>query len=849
MARYKKKDYLAVVELLEQVNRRLSQCDLHRVDAPAIFSDCQEAAITLGMNLEQQGEEGIRLTNILEEYCENLYQLSQKLVEGADNKVCAGYIQTMARQLAELEEGICKRLPERKEVVFLPYKASMWDSLESVWMAADKDPNCDAYVIPIPYYDKKPDGSIGKLHYEGGLYPDYVSVTDYREYDLEESHPDIIFIHNPYDQYNNATSIAPEYYSDKLKQCTKCLVYIPYYATAGGMGMGQSLCPVYFNADYIVMQSANYRKCFDPRIPDKKFLPLGSPKFDKVIRLCSNPPEAPTEWQEKMKGKKVYFYNTSLAGMLADTKSFLCKMEYIFQCFEGRKDSCLLWRPHPLLETTIDSMRQAYRPYFNQLKQYFLQNQLGIYDDTSDIEKTIALCDAYIGDGNTSVTTLFGVVGKPMFILNNGINAVPQTNDWRGEIIKDFFIDGQDDWMITQGNQLYCAPKHDYVYEYYCDLSSYSGGAYYKRVIEIAGKIYVCPQNAQNILVIEHNQIIKRIDLKNEANRPGAFSTALIADGYLYLLPFYYSAIVRYDTKGGQVDYIEGYQKYFVKNVRGEWRIGGSCVWRKYIMIASPDKNEVLAIDSASMQVSVIEIRTSNVSGYMVMVPEGDEIWLLPYDGKVIIRWNPTTGMITEYNQFPENFQCTNRPHGYVCMERPFSGMAFSQELVIVSPYWGNMFLSINKKTGEVKEWKPPFSITYELRNGYWNSGYAGKFLRKTDSLGEGSFRFFNYAERELFDVNIRTGEYREIPIIFQEEELRKHAAGFSEVSDWLPYGCMENAFCTLNDFLNDELCGDPFDKNRQIAAHKKITQNMDGTSGEKIYQIVCQKSRSGDIV
>ena len=290
MARYKKKDYLAVVELLEQVNRRLSQCDLHRVDAPAIFSDCQEAAITLGMNLEQQGEEGIRLTNILEEYCENLYQLSQKLVEGADNKVCAGYIQTIARQLAELEEGICKRLPERKEVVFLPYKASMWDSLESVWMAADKDPNCDAYVIPIPYYDKKPDGSIGKLHYEGGLYPDYVSVTDYREYDLEESHPDIIFIHNPYDQYNNATSIAPEYYSDKLKQCTKCLVYIPYYATAGGMGMGQSLCPVYFNADYIVMQSANYRKCFDPRIPDKKFLPLGSPKFDKVIRLCSNPP-------------------------------------------------------------------------------------------------------------------------------------------------------------------------------------------------------------------------------------------------------------------------------------------------------------------------------------------------------------------------------------------------------------------------------------------------------------------------------------------------------------------------------------------------------------------------------
>ena len=26
--------------------------------------------------------------------------------------------------------------------------------LESVWQAADSDPYCDAYVIPIPYYDK-----------------------------------------------------------------------------------------------------------------------------------------------------------------------------------------------------------------------------------------------------------------------------------------------------------------------------------------------------------------------------------------------------------------------------------------------------------------------------------------------------------------------------------------------------------------------------------------------------------------------------------------------------------------------------------------------------------------------
>lgn len=57
--------------------------------------------------------------------------------------------------------GLCKELLEhivletsreehfKKEMVFLPYKVSMWDSLESVWRAAyeDKD-NCLAYVVP-----------------------------------------------------------------------------------------------------------------------------------------------------------------------------------------------------------------------------------------------------------------------------------------------------------------------------------------------------------------------------------------------------------------------------------------------------------------------------------------------------------------------------------------------------------------------------------------------------------------------------------------------------------------------------------------------------------------------------
>ena len=54
--------------------------------------------------------------------------------------------------------------------VFLPYKVSMWDSMETVWKAADKDPDCDAYVVPIPYFDKDQDGNLTVEHYEGDQY-------------------------------------------------------------------------------------------------------------------------------------------------------------------------------------------------------------------------------------------------------------------------------------------------------------------------------------------------------------------------------------------------------------------------------------------------------------------------------------------------------------------------------------------------------------------------------------------------------------------------------------------------------------------------------------------------------
>lgn len=730
------------------------------------------------------------------------------------------------------------RIKETLEVVFMPYKAAMWDSLESVWMAANADPDCDAYVVPIPYYDRNPDHSLGTYHYEAELMPSEVPITHYNDYDLEERKPDVIYIHNPYDGANNVTSIEPRFYADKLKKHTDCLVYIPYYSTTGGMAESQEKCPAYYHADYIVIQAEKYRKFFDPALPDEKFLPLGSPKFDRVIRICKNPPEPPVEWEEKMQGKKVYFYNTSLAGMLGNTESFFRKMQYVFDCFKDREDACLLWRPHPLFESTIDSMRSEYRPVYEKIKNEFLENNLGIYDTTPDITNTIALCDAYIGDGGTSVTSLFGVAGKPMFILNNNIHHLPKEDDWRGEIIREYGVYADDDWKVTQGNKLYHAAGSDYKYHYVCDLCDYAGGGYFGNVITIGEKSYVCPVNAQEIVVVnaDTETIAERIPLKREVEQSGAFYGSIRIEKSIYLIPRSYPAIVRYDTETKNIDYFKGYNDIFVKQVQGEVRCGGYCEWNHHLLIASPTDDKVLAINNETGNIQLLSTGAKHTCGCIAMLSDGMDVWMLPFTGKTITQWNPQTGTRKEYSDLPKGFACKHRPHGYICEDRPFGWGAFTKKYVYFPPNWGNMFVRLNRENGKLEEWKPPFAISDKTKSDYYNLWSIGYFSHKTGSPDEETYHYFSLPDAKLYDVNLETNEYKEIPVIYDKAELEAHVSGFMDVSDWLMYCCEETSFHTLTDFLNGDISGNGFEKEKQIRSYEGINASCDGDCGVKVH-------------
>lgn len=410
--------------------------------AAELLGQCQEGTIKLGNIIEEAEGEDFPTIPILENYCEVIYQFYVQLQQGQafDPEKISSSLDEM---LLQIGNSVKNDMKERIEAVFLPYKASMWDSLESVWRAADEDPDCDAYVIPIPYYDKNPDGSFREMHYEGDLYPKGVPITRYEFFDFDKHRPDMIFIHNPYDDCNYVTSVHPFFYSGNLKKYTEKLIYIPYFVLGeidpeqeGAAEEIRHFClvPGVMNADQVIVQSENMRKAYINVMTEEtgehtrgywenKILGLGSPKYDKVLETSGDSVAVPKEWKkiiEKPDGsrKKIILYNTSINGLLNEDERMLEKMGFVFRVFKERaEDVALLWRPHPLIEATIGSMRPQLWEKYKKIADQYREEEWGIYDDSADLDRAIALCDAYYGD-HSSLVQLCQKAGKPVMIQN-----------------------------------------------------------------------------------------------------------------------------------------------------------------------------------------------------------------------------------------------------------------------------------------------------------------------------------------------------------------------------------------------------------------------------------------------
>lgn len=332
----------------------------------------------------------------------------------------------LLQEVLYLLKKVKQRLLEEKEVkyliYFLPYKFSMWDSMESVWCAAKEDIRCDVKIMPIPYYTKNQAGEFERLVYEGESFSQIVPIIDYKKIIFQEIMPDIVYIHNPYDQYNHVTSVVPEFYSTELRKCANQLVYIPYYIT-GQHEKKQNLenmlvLPAMDNVDYIILQSWVLKNILKKRerLYDKAVV-LGNPKIDAVRNYKKR---KIYNWEKDIKGRKVILITTTLEVLLVcvNPMDWILSLETMFQEILQYKEIFFIWRPHPLTEDTLYAMRMGYLERYLELKEKFLEFDNFIIDSMTSLMDVYSISDALVSDGGSTLIQ-YVFTGKPVLSIYN----------------------------------------------------------------------------------------------------------------------------------------------------------------------------------------------------------------------------------------------------------------------------------------------------------------------------------------------------------------------------------------------------------------------------------------------
>lgn len=549
MRKWQKESILSVLGEFSAVLERILALEAadKRTSAQNALSELQDYIEGIQEIIEEKEENTHKLLGKI--YME-LFHIYERI---SDHKEIREAIKNLSMLITQTISCIGK-LPVKIEVLFLPYKASMWDSMESIWEMARQDPDCDSYVVPIPFYERSADHMIPC--YEGNELPGYVPITHYTEYTIGARKPDIIIIHNPFDDYNLVTQVQPEYFSNELKKHTQLLVYVPYFFTGlGPMPESQMDLPVYRYADYVVLQDEEKKNSLLQTVDNKKLVALGSPKIDRLLKAQKNKDiiwekDVPGLWKSKVKNKKIFFYNYSLSGVLENRQYAMSKLQYVLSRFENRKDAVIIWRPHPLLEATLKSMCPEIYLEYIKIKEEYLYKDYGILDETADNLTSVIISDAYIGESTSSMVHYFGVLGKPVFytewkvISEKSIEErarIPFTLVTSREndiLLKPFNLGGEAGLFridLTTGRLYLEEEMHG------LDLKE---GAYYG-IAEIGeyvvlaphctGEIYIYNRNTHNAVKLPFRKQIKG----------QLFYDIITYNGCAYLIPACYPAIVR----------------------------------------------------------------------------------------------------------------------------------------------------------------------------------------------------------------------------------------------------------------------------------------------------------------
>lgn len=381
----------------------------NKSDLLEILGECQNRAIALGSAIEQLSGEGTQTVRLLEEYCECVYQIYNAAV-GTVGVSLEQMYEELAHAIVSVEVSLQEEILSKKEVLLIPYKSSNWESLKPVWKEAISDDSARVIVMPIPYYEKDALGNLRELHEEFMKYPEDVRTVDYRAYNMELRHPDVIVIQNPYDECNYVTSVPPEFYSSRLKKVTDELIYIPYF-TMDEVQQGEEKAlqsmeyfvtvPGLVHSDLVLVQSEQMKKEYINQLvkmAGESTRELWEKKLVAIQRDNSNCKSGIT----KEKGRKQIAYYVSISILYQYKGKAIEKCKKVFHEFAKHKEQIqIIWYMDEAIEKVLKQAEAEVYQKFREVIKLFYQLKLGKIENRGTQKVDLLLCDGYYGDAST----------------------------------------------------------------------------------------------------------------------------------------------------------------------------------------------------------------------------------------------------------------------------------------------------------------------------------------------------------------------------------------------------------------------------------------------------------------
>lgn len=382
---------------------------------------------------------------------------------------------------------------------------------------------------------------------------------------------------------------------------------------------------------------------------------------------------------------------------------------------------------------------------YQEIRDRYVAEGWGIYDDTADLDRAVALSDAYYGD-YSSVAQLFTLTGKETMIQHPLV--IKQWGRKNSEFIwsMNCIVDEENIWFISYWYNLLCRyDLYNRCLETVRVPVNYTLEGLFGNIIKVGKQLVLVPTNANSIYVYRIlEREFKEIPIREEKEKYDKFMVCAAYGETVYFFPSNYTYIIKLNLNSFQLEYLEFAHdgKKIQVNIQ-------NYTYNQYVYLTHKEDNMVIRYNLQNETYECWRIGDKDERYSSIIRTADGKIWVANQHGKIIL--------LDENYNIVEKISSDSIKGFGICANSIvscFLGNAEHENSIFFFPGSANMVVEVDKYTHIIRQAGFSVAIQKETDNGY---NWQGSFF----SIPEGKTTqyLFNIMDRQFYSIDLANNE------------------------------------------------------------------------------------------